>query len=94
MTFYTTLEQSSAYAINHIGAYLDDGSIDGGQDSVGCAAPQTEYVPQVFETSIINDTLNWVKVQGSFVANGTEKFITIAFVALDRSRSLNSALIV
>ena len=77
VTFYVTLEQGSGYAINHIGAYIDDGSIDIGQDSVGCAAPQTGYTPQIVETTIINDTLNWVKVQGSFVANGTEKFITI-----------------
>lgn len=76
-TFYVTLEQLSGYAINHIGAYIDDGSIDTGNDSVGCAAPRTAYTPQIVETTIINDTLNWVKIQGSFVANGTEKFITI-----------------
>jgi len=67
----------SEYAINNIGAYLDDGSIDVGQDSLSCAMLYNRYTPQVFETTIINDTLNWVKVQGSFVANGTERFITI-----------------
>jgi hypothetical protein len=76
VTFYVTLEECSQYAINHIGAYLDDGSIDN-IDSINCALPQTSYTPQVFETSIINDTINWVKVQGSFVALGSEQFITI-----------------
>jgi hypothetical protein len=64
------------YAVNHIGAYLDDGHID--TTSVP-GMPQTQYIPdlQIDETSIINDTLNWVKIEGSFTANGTEKFITI-----------------
>jgi len=77
VTFYVTLEQISEYAINHIGAYLDDGSIDAGQDSVGCASPQTAYSPQIVESAIINDTLDWVQVQGLFTATGTETFITI-----------------
>jgi len=77
VTFYVNLTEMSEYAINNIGAYLDDGSIDVGQDSLSCAMLYNRYTPQVFETTIINDTLNWVKVQGSFVANGTERFITI-----------------
>jgi len=77
VTFYVILEQLSQYANNHIGAYIDDGSIDIGQDSAGCASPQTSFVPQIVEDSIINDTLNWVKIQGTFTANGTERFITI-----------------
>ena len=77
VTFYANLEEISYYAIDKIGAYLDDGSINIGQDSAGCIKPQTAYTPQVYSTSVINDTLNWVKVQGSFTANGTEKYITI-----------------
>ena len=77
VTFYVTLCQLSQYAINHLGAYLDDGSMDAGQDSAGCASPQTAFIPQIVEDSIINDTTNWVKVQGSFTATGTERFITI-----------------
>jgi len=77
VTFYVTLEQVSQYAINHIGAYLDDGTIDAGQDSIGCAAPQTRFTPQIIEDAVIDDTLNWVKVQGSFTASGIEKYITI-----------------
>jgi len=77
VTFYVTLEQISQYSINHIGAYIDDGRIDEGQDSIGCAAPQTDFTPQIVEDTIINDTLNWVKVQGSYTATGNEKFITI-----------------
>jgi hypothetical protein len=77
ITFYTASQQWCKYAIDHIGAYLDDGSIDAGKDSINCAAVQTAYHPQIFSTTIINDTLNWVKIQGSFTAAGNERFITI-----------------
>ena len=77
VTFYVNVAEASGYAIDKIGAYLDDGAIDIGQDSAGCARPQTAFTPQIYTTSIIMDTLNWVKIQGSFTAAGTEKFITI-----------------
>ena len=74
VTFYVVQESGSAYNINNIGAYIDDGSID---TTMNCGLPQTTHVPQVYETSIITDTLNWTKIQGIYTANGTEKFITI-----------------
>ena len=77
VTFYVTLAQASVYAVNGIGAYLDDGTRDAGQESMGCSSPQTSFLPQVFTNTVINDTMNWVKIQGSFAANGSERFITI-----------------
>ena len=77
VTFYVSVAQASQYANNHIGAYLDNGAIDTGKDSLNCATPLTSFTPQIVGDSIINDTLNWVKIQGSFIANGTETFITI-----------------
>jgi len=76
VTFYVFRDASSGagYAINHIGAYLDDGTVDSTTD---CGKEQTEYAPQVVDTPVITDTLNWTKIQGSFIANGTERFITI-----------------
>ncbi len=76
VTFFVCLENTSQYAVNHIGAYLDNGEIDTTQN---CGLPQTEYTStlQVLETTIINDTLNWTKVEGSFTAMGNEKFITV-----------------
>jgi len=75
VSFYVALEQASEYAINHIGAYLDDGSIDTAINTSGYI--QNQYTPQILDTSIIYDTLNWVKIEGSFTATGNEKFITI-----------------
>ena len=76
LTFYVVYEELSDYAVSNIGAYLDNGSIDN-TDSVGCASPQTTHIPQVENTTIISDTLNWTKIEGTFTATGTEKFITI-----------------
>ncbi|MFI4963561.1 MAG: hypothetical protein ACHP6H_06880, partial [Legionellales bacterium] len=81
VTFYVNFEYSlsigSEYAVDHISAYLDDGSIDIDTGMNYCGQPHPSIIPQVYTTTIITDTLNWTKVQGSFVANGTEKFITI-----------------
>ncbi len=74
VTFYVVLARRSGYKINHIGAYLDDGTID---TTTRCNYYQTEYSPQIVDTPVIYDTTNWTKIQGSFIANGTEKFITI-----------------
>ncbi len=74
VTFYTVMDNGAGYAINHIGAYLDDGIMD---TTVMCGQPQTTHTPQILDTTIIADTFNWIKIQGSFISNGTEKFITI-----------------
>ena len=76
VSFYVVLTHGgSMYAVNHIGAYLDDGHID----AVGnnCGLVQTQCTPQVLDTGIVYDSLNWTKIDGSFTATGTERFITI-----------------
>ena len=77
ITFYLNFEgnMSSCFAVGPIGAYLDNGSIDTAVNT--CGNPQTQYYPQVFTDSIVADTVNWVMVQGNFIATGTEAFITI-----------------
>jgi Secretion system C-terminal sorting domain len=80
LTFYVNFEGSgnttpSCYAVDHIGAYLDDGSID--TNTTNCGYPQSQYTPQVYTNTIITDTVNWTMIQGRFTANGNERFITI-----------------
>jgi hypothetical protein len=75
VTFYVCLSECSAYATKNLSAYLDNGSID---TASNCGEPQTRYNPQInFNGSVVTDTTRWTKVEGSFVASGTEKFITI-----------------
>jgi len=74
VSFYVNLANKSNYGINRIGAYIDDGSID---TSTTCGFPQA-YIPQITYTGgVFTDTVNWVKVEGSYTAHGGERFITI-----------------
>ena len=72
--FYTVIEQTSPEAVNNMGAYFDNGSID---TTHRPNEPQTQYTPQILDTSIVNDTLNWKKIEGIFTATGSERFITM-----------------
>ena len=74
VTFYANKANGACFSVNHIGAYLDDGSID---TNNYCGLPLVQYTPQVEELEIIKDTVGWTKISGSFIANGTEKYITI-----------------
>ena len=81
VSFYLNLAERTTYATNKMGAYLDDGSID--TVSI-CSKPITHVRPQMFTNEVIADTMNWVKIEGSFTANGTERFITLGnFFSLD-----------
>ncbi len=71
--FFANLANRSRWAITELGAYLDDGSISAPPEGVAIATPQISSPPGVF----ITDTLGWTEVQGSFVANGTEKYLTL-----------------
>ena len=74
LSFYVSLAERSTYAINKIGAYLDDGSVD----SVSiCTFPITNVKPQIYTNDVMADTMNWKKIEGTFTANGVEAFITI-----------------
>jgi hypothetical protein len=76
VTFFAVLEHGSAFANNNIGAYLDDGTIDS-SGLYTCGKPHPYITPQVFETAVISDTLSWTMIQGEFIANGSERYITI-----------------
>lgn len=75
VAFFVNTIESYYYAHNKIGAFLDNGSINTAVDSGG--EEIISVVPQVYTNSIIKDTLNWVKIEGTFVAKGDESYITI-----------------
>lgn len=74
VSFYVNLAEQSTYAVNKIGAYLDNSSID---TAIICTQPITNVKPQLHTTEVMVDTMNWKKIEGTFTANGTETFITI-----------------
>ncbi|MEO6303621.1 MAG: gliding motility-associated C-terminal domain-containing protein [Bacteroidia bacterium] len=71
--FYVSLMNESKYAITEFGAYLDDGSIHTIYYGVSTVVPQIKSPVGLFLT----DTLNWTEVKGTYVANGTEKYLTL-----------------
>lgn len=73
VTFYVSLDNPSKAFIKPLGAYLDSGNVSAPAPH-GIAA----VTPQVYNTlQQLSDTLNWMKVEGSFVAAGIETYITI-----------------
>ncbi|HRD41101.1 MAG TPA: T9SS C-terminal target domain-containing protein, partial [Bacteroidia bacterium] len=69
------LQNNSPYSINNIQVYLGDNSID---TIKYCNMPLTYLSPQITNTlGVINDTINWIKIENTFVANGTEKYLVI-----------------
>lgn len=75
VSFFINLAETSGYAHDKIGAYLDDGSIN--KLAITKATEITTLVPQIVTISKITDTANWVKIQGSFISSGNETYITI-----------------
>lgn len=74
-TMYVTLSNESTHAINSLGVYFGDSTTD---TITICTKPITYLTPQIVNISgFISDTLNWVKISGTYTANGTEKYIML-----------------
>ncbi len=76
VTFYINLSNQSTHAISNFGAYFGDSTLDTIRK---CNDPITYLTPQIINpvNNIITDTLNWIPITGTFVANGTEKYMLI-----------------
>ncbi|MCO6500737.1 MAG: T9SS type A sorting domain-containing protein [Vicingus serpentipes] len=72
VSFYVNLGEVSGFAIDAIGAHF---SVDSVLTNDYYVLPHS---PQIInKNGIINDTLNWIKIQDTLVANGGEQFMTI-----------------
>ncbi len=71
--FYVSLFDINKSYIKTLGAYFDNGSVSA-PSHFGLAT----VTPQVYNaTQPLNDTINWMMIEGSFVATGNEEYITI-----------------
>ena len=73
LRFFISLANKSNYAVNNIGAYISNSSFYEAHYEV------LNYTPQI-ENALSNpltDTLNWMKVEGIYKAQGGERYITI-----------------
>jgi hypothetical protein len=77
VTFFTNLHNSSEFACSDVGAYFSNSYVALNNSSL----PELlQYTPQVANNpkkQELIDTLNWMKVSGSFIAKGGEKYIVI-----------------
>ena len=73
ITLFVCLAEGGGFATDEIGAYFDDGSISTCYFCPFIATPQVKSPSGVF----ITDTMNWTKIQGSFIASGNESYLTI-----------------
>src|SRR5205823_4505513 len=71
--FYVSLANSYYYGIDKIGAFFSNDTIK------GVSLCKLPYVPQIENPTgnVIMDTSNWIKISGSFIASGNERFMTI-----------------
>lgn len=85
---HVNLQNTSPYAIESLQMLLIDGSVD---TIKYVNMPLTYLTPQITNTlGIINDTLNWIEIKGTFVANGTEKYLIIGNFKTDVATSITS----
>ena len=80
--FYINISDYSTYGIDGFGIFFGDNNID---TITNCNSPLTYIIPQVKNPlgNLISDTLNWVSITGTFVANGSEKYALIGNFILD-----------
>ncbi len=73
--YYVVNTNNCRVAMNTYGMYFGNSSID---TITKCMGEVTYLNPQIENTTgIITDTLNWVPITGTFVANGTEKYMVL-----------------
>ncbi len=84
VTYWASFINYCGYAVDELGAYFDDGSLQSiAPLKEAPANPQVKSPSGVFYA----DTLNWMKVQGTFTANGTEEYITLGNFRLNAAVS-------
>jgi hypothetical protein len=74
--FYVNITNTSPRGMNGFGVFFGDSSID---TITKCKIPLTYLSPQIKNPlgNVISDTMNWVPITGTFVANGTEKYAIV-----------------
>ena len=75
LSFWVALAQSSGYAHNKIGLYIDNGDVNFTVDSANKEILSIK--PQIYSDTVLKDTMKWTKIEGTYIATGNESIITI-----------------
>jgi hypothetical protein len=77
-SFFANLANGSGYAIKTLGILLNADSLIDNTLINGYYYPWYPYPAQIVNKgAVLNDTMNWMKIEGTFKANGTEKYLHI-----------------
>jgi len=82
LTFYVKLANVSMYAINSMGCLLSDQPVFLTSNTLNTFSPQINYLD-----SILDDSINWIKIEGDFIAQGNERYLSIGNFNTDSSIS-------
>ena len=87
VSFYVSIAEEFKYVTDGMGLYL---SVDSAVDYT--INTNLSFVPQIENPAgnIIYDTLNWVQISGTYIANGGEKYFTIGNFKDDANTMIDS----
>tara|TARA_R110002072_G_scaffold192412_3_gene349406 strand:+ start:419 stop:1366 length:948 start_codon:yes stop_codon:yes gene_type:complete len=75
LSFNVNLSNGSDYAIQKIGAWFTKTSVNSNDSK-----PLFNVMPQIVSNNgFITDTVGWTTIEGNFIADGDEEYITIGF---------------
>lgn len=74
LKYYTSMANGSRFSITKFDAHFSTDSL---LDSASFDLLTIPVTPQIQYNGRIDDTLNWVEVNGSFIAAGGERFLTL-----------------
>ena len=80
-SMYASLCNNCDYAIGTLGVFFTSSTIQGGSNNSVINVPY----PQVKNTILLSDTLNWVLVQDTFTLNSNAIYLTIGNFSADSS---------
>ncbi len=70
-SFYVSYNNKFKIACNNIGMYFSN-------NHISITAPNClNFIPQINDTNIISDTLNWTLISGEYIAQGGESYIIL-----------------
>lgn len=86
---YLNLQNNSPLSLDAFGMYFGDSSVD---TINTCSVPLTFLNPQIQNSpsNFITDTLGWVLLSGTFVANGNEKYLVLGNFKSDIATTTSS----
>ncbi len=73
VSYYVSLTNRSQFAIDELGAYFDNGTIYAPYYAPAVVTPQVKSPSGVY----YSDTLNWMKVEGQYIATANYDYLTI-----------------